>query len=156
MNLKNKKVLITGATGGIGKCLVEKFYNFGSIIAATGTNEEKLKSLKEKFPNIHCEKFKLDEELESVLIQIRAKTNKNKFVYISKLSPDPKIRSSHDPIKIVKRKKNFRKRNYEKTSFLKPANVEGSFQLLKKNSSKLNPINKLAARVVGIRNKKDK
>ena len=61
MNLKNKKVLITGATGGIGKCLVEKFYNFGSIIAATGTNEEKLKSLKEKFPNIHCEKFKLDE-----------------------------------------------------------------------------------------------
>ena len=48
MNL-NKKVLITGATGGIGKCLVEKFYNFGSIIAATGTNEEKLKSQKKNF-----------------------------------------------------------------------------------------------------------
>ena len=118
---------------------------------------KKIKKLRNKYDRLYkSEKFKLDEELESILIQIRAKINKNKFVYISKLSPDSKIRSSNDLIKIVKRKKNFRKRNYEKTSFLKPANVEGSFQLLKKNSSKLNPINKLAARVVGIRNKKNK
>ena len=61
MNLKNKKILITGATGGIGNSLVEKFYNLGSNIVATGTNEEKLKKLKEKFPNITCEKFKLDQ-----------------------------------------------------------------------------------------------
>ena len=61
MNLKNKKILITGATGGIGNCLVEKFDNFGSNIIATGTNEEKLANLKKKFPNIHTEKFKLDE-----------------------------------------------------------------------------------------------
>ena len=61
MNLKSKKILITGATGGIGNCLVEKFYNFGSLIIATGTNEEKLVNLKKKFPNIHIEKFKLDE-----------------------------------------------------------------------------------------------
>ena len=116
---------------------------------------KKIEKLRNKYERLYkSEKFKLNEELQSVLIQIRAKTNKNKFVYISKLSPDPKIRSSNDPIKIVKRKKNFRKRNYEKTSFLKPANVEGSLQLLKKNNSKLNPINKLAARVVGIRNKK--
>jgi 3-oxoacyl-[acyl-carrier protein] reductase len=61
MNLKNKKILITGATGGIGNCLVEKFNNLGSIILATGTNEEKLDNLKKKFTNIHIEKFKLDE-----------------------------------------------------------------------------------------------
>ena len=30
MNLKNKKILITGATGGIGNCLVEKFNNLGA------------------------------------------------------------------------------------------------------------------------------
>ena len=42
MNLKNKKILITGATGGIGNSLVEKFNNLGSNIVATGTNEEKL------------------------------------------------------------------------------------------------------------------
>ena len=64
MNLKNKKILITGATGGIGNCLVEKFYNLGSIILATGTNEEKLNNLKKKFTNIQIEKFKLDEHSE--------------------------------------------------------------------------------------------
>ena len=61
MNLKNKKVLITGATGGIGNSLVEKFFNLGSDIIATGTNELKLKNLKEKFSNINIEKFKLEE-----------------------------------------------------------------------------------------------
>jgi 3-oxoacyl-[acyl-carrier protein] reductase len=61
MNLKNKKILITGATGGIGNCLVEKFNSLGSIIVATGTNEEKLEKLKTNFNNVHVEKFKLDE-----------------------------------------------------------------------------------------------
>ncbi len=61
MNLKNKKILITGATGGIGNSLVEKFYNYGSSIVATGTNEEKLNNLKKKYPNILIERFKLDE-----------------------------------------------------------------------------------------------
>ena len=61
MNLKNKKVLITGATGGIGNSLVEKFYSLGSTIVASGTNEEKLNNLKKNFPNIHIEKFKLEE-----------------------------------------------------------------------------------------------
>tara|TARA_B100000902_G_scaffold387505_1_gene431751 strand:- start:744 stop:1475 length:732 start_codon:yes stop_codon:yes gene_type:complete len=61
MNLKNKKVLITGATGGIGNCLVEKFNSLDSKIIASGTNEEKLLNLKKKYPNIHTEKFKLDD-----------------------------------------------------------------------------------------------
>ena len=61
MNLKNKKILITGATGGIGNCLVEKFHKLGSKIVATGTNEEKLDRLQTKFSNIYIEKFKLDE-----------------------------------------------------------------------------------------------
>ena len=61
MDLKNKKVLITGSTGGIGYHLVEKFYNLKAKIVASGTNDEKLKNLKSKFPNVHIEKFKLDE-----------------------------------------------------------------------------------------------
>ncbi len=61
MNLKNKKVLITGATGGIGNNIVKKFDEFGAKIVATGTNEEKLKNLKNKFANLHVEKFKLDD-----------------------------------------------------------------------------------------------
>ena len=61
MNLKNKKIIITGATGGIGNSLVEKFHSLGSSIVATGTNEEKLNNLKKNFPNIKIEKFKLDD-----------------------------------------------------------------------------------------------
>ncbi len=61
MNLNNKKVLITGATGGIGNSIVEKFHELGSKIVATGTNQEKLDNLKKKFENIHTEKFRLDE-----------------------------------------------------------------------------------------------
>ena len=61
MNLKNKKVLITGATGGIGNNLVKKFDALGAKIIASGTNEEKLSNLKKTFPNVSIEKFKLDE-----------------------------------------------------------------------------------------------
>ena len=61
MNLKNKKVLITGATGGIGNCILKKLDELGAKIVASGTNEEKLINLKKKFPNIQEEKFKLDE-----------------------------------------------------------------------------------------------
>ncbi len=61
MNLKGKKVLITGATGGIGNSLAAKFHSLGSSIVATGTNEEKLDNLKQRFSNIYTEKFKLNE-----------------------------------------------------------------------------------------------
>ena len=61
MNLKDKKIIITGATGGIGNSLVKKFTDNGSIVLATGTKEEKLNSLKNKFSNIYIEKFNLAE-----------------------------------------------------------------------------------------------
>ena len=61
MNLKDKKILITGATGGIGYSLVKKFYELGAVVLATGTNQEKLDKLKNEFKNIHTKQFKLDE-----------------------------------------------------------------------------------------------
>jgi 3-oxoacyl-[acyl-carrier protein] reductase len=61
MNLNKKKILITGATGGIGNALVDKFSNLGATIFATGTNEDKLKNLKKKYSNIKVEKFRLDD-----------------------------------------------------------------------------------------------
>ena len=45
INFKNKKILITGATGGIGNSLVKKFLSLDGTILATGTNTEKLDSL---------------------------------------------------------------------------------------------------------------
>jgi 3-oxoacyl-[acyl-carrier protein] reductase len=61
MNLKDKKILITGATGGIGYNLVKKFYELGSMILATGTNQDKLNKLKDEFKNINIKQFRLDE-----------------------------------------------------------------------------------------------
>ena len=52
INLKNKKVLITGATGGIGNSLVKKFNDLNCTIIASGTNEDKLNNLKNKYENI--------------------------------------------------------------------------------------------------------
>ena len=77
MNLKNKKVLITGATGGIGNCLVEKFNNLEAIVVATGTNEEKLKDLKKRFPKIYTEIFKLNEhgKIENFIEKIDKQIN---------------------------------------------------------------------------------
>ena len=61
IDFKNKKIIITGATGGIGNALVEKFNDLNGNILATGTNEEKLNSLKKKFPNIKILKFDISD-----------------------------------------------------------------------------------------------
>ena len=77
MNFKNKKIIITGATGGIGNCLVKQFDELGANILATGTNEEKLNNLKKNFPKIIIEKFNLDEheKVEKFLEDAYAKLN---------------------------------------------------------------------------------
>ena len=46
-NLKNKKIIVTGASGGIGNSIVEKLYDRGANILATGTRIEELKKFKE-------------------------------------------------------------------------------------------------------------
>ena len=57
INFKNKKIIITGATGGIGGALVKKFTTLEGNILATGTKIEKLQKLKNEFPNINILKF---------------------------------------------------------------------------------------------------
>ena len=75
MNLKNKKILITGATGGIGNALVDKFYSLDAKVFATGTNEEKLKNLKKNYTSINVEKFKLEDhgKIESFIELVNEK-----------------------------------------------------------------------------------
>jgi len=60
-NLKNKNIIVTGASGGIGNSIVEKLYNNGANILATGTRIEKLQELKEKFKNINILKFDISQ-----------------------------------------------------------------------------------------------
>ena len=51
MNFKGKKILVTGATGGIGGAIVKKFISLNASVLGTGTNNEKLDSLKKNYPN---------------------------------------------------------------------------------------------------------
>ena len=57
ISLKNKNIIVTGASGGIGNSVVEKLYENGANILATGTRIEKLEELKKKFTNIKILKF---------------------------------------------------------------------------------------------------
>ena len=61
INIKGKKILITGATGGIGGELVKKFVSLNGMVLATGTNLDKLNLLKQKFPNIKIINFDIAE-----------------------------------------------------------------------------------------------
>ena len=61
IDFKNKKILITGATGGIGGALVKKFNSLGGTILATGTNADKLDQIKKNHPNIKVKKFDISE-----------------------------------------------------------------------------------------------
>ena len=57
MDFKGKKILVTGATGGIGGDIVGKFLSLNGTVLGTGTNLEKLNSLKHD---------KIDEFIERV------------------------------------------------------------------------------------------
>ncbi len=76
ISFKDRKILITGATGTIGNALVKKFVSLEGKVLATGTKTEKLETLKKEFPNISVLKFdisehsKIEEFIENVSSQL--------------------------------------------------------------------------------------
>ena len=56
-DLKNKNIIVTGATGGIGNSIINKLNEFDANILASGTKVEKLDELKKKFDKINVLKF---------------------------------------------------------------------------------------------------
>ena len=56
-DLKNKNIIVTGATGGIGNSIVKKLYEYGANILASGTKIDKLEKLKSNLKNIKILKF---------------------------------------------------------------------------------------------------
>ena len=59
--LKDKNVIVTGASGGIGNSIVKRLNDSGANILATGTKIEKLEQLKSKFNNIKILKFDISQ-----------------------------------------------------------------------------------------------
>ena len=60
-NLKDKKIIVTGASGGIGNSIIKKLNDCGANILATGTKIEKLEELKSKFKNVKILKFDISQ-----------------------------------------------------------------------------------------------
>lgn len=50
--LKDKKVIITGGSRGIGLSILDRFYDLGSKVLIIGSNEERLAKVKQKYSNI--------------------------------------------------------------------------------------------------------
>ena len=57
IDIKNLKVILTGATGVIGNSILEKLISGGSNVIASGTNEEKLKIIENKYKNLNVLRF---------------------------------------------------------------------------------------------------
>ena len=61
MDIRNKNIIVTGASGGIGNSIVEILSKAGANILASGTRLEKLEELKNKFENIKVLKFDISQ-----------------------------------------------------------------------------------------------
>ena len=69
INLQNKNIIITGATGGIGNSIVDVLTSLDANILVTGTNEKKLEELKSK-----------NQKLKSIKQDISVHENLENFV----------------------------------------------------------------------------
>ncbi len=59
--LENTKIIVTGASGGIGNSIIKKLNDAGAIILASGTRIEKLQELKDKFNKLKYLKFDISQ-----------------------------------------------------------------------------------------------
>ena len=60
-DLKNKNIIVTGASGGIGNSIIKKLYEVGANILASGTKIEKLNNLQKNFQNIKIMSFDISQ-----------------------------------------------------------------------------------------------
>ncbi len=76
IDFKNKNILITGATGGIGHELVKKFISLGGNVLGSGTKPEKLDKIKKEFSSAKIKKFdigqhsRIEEFIDEVVLEL--------------------------------------------------------------------------------------
>ena len=58
-DIKNKKVIITGGSRGIGLSILKKFYESEAKVLTIGSNLENLKKIQNDYPNIEIEQLNL-------------------------------------------------------------------------------------------------
>tara|TARA_A100001011_G_scaffold132345_1_gene139447 strand:- start:336 stop:1073 length:738 start_codon:yes stop_codon:yes gene_type:complete len=72
IDLKNKNIFVTGATGGIGGSIIDTLNIAGANLIASGSNQEKLEMIKSKYKNIKIIKFDISnhKEIEKLVEQV--------------------------------------------------------------------------------------
>mgnify|MGYP001345549916 CR=1 FL=1 len=77
IDLENKNIILTGATGGIGSSIVEILVSLNAKVLITGTNQKKLEELENKFKNIIAinQDISSHNELEEFINQCNLKLN---------------------------------------------------------------------------------
>ena len=75
INLKNKKVFITGGTAGIGLSILESLYKLEADIFTIGTNVENLTAIQSIFPKIKTSNFNLEnhQKIEELVKEAKEK-----------------------------------------------------------------------------------
>ena len=79
INLKDKNIIVTGASGGIGNAIIDKLNIAEANILASGTKIEKLNDLKNKYKDIKTLKFdisqsdKIEEFIENATNELGGK-----------------------------------------------------------------------------------
>ena len=61
INLKNLNIILTGATGVIGNTILDNLISAGAHVIATGTNEEKLRKIQDRYENLNAIKLNLSD-----------------------------------------------------------------------------------------------
>ena len=85
INLKNTNIVLTGATGGIGSSILEKLVEAEANVLATGTNDEKLSAIQNKYKSVIVEKFDISEhhEIENFVNKASEKFENNIDILIN-------------------------------------------------------------------------
>ena len=61
ISLKNLNIILTGATGVIGNSILDKLVSAGAHVLATGTNDEKLNMIRDKYKESSVLKFDISD-----------------------------------------------------------------------------------------------
>ena len=78
LKLKDKVVLITGATGGIGEAVTKAFFNEDSKLALTSTSQEKIDKLMKELGNPS------EDRVRGYVLDITDEEAVNAFEYLSR------------------------------------------------------------------------
>ena len=85
-DLKDKKIILTGGSRGIGLSMLDRFYSLGSKVLIIGSNKENLEKTKQKYPGIFSEAFDLNNHSEISDLFKKCVFCNNEKVYL--LNPD--------------------------------------------------------------------